>query len=464
MKSKRITHRFIPNSVEEIEGEILAAIGVSSLEELFSSIPKEVRLKRKLEIPYYPSEFELKSHCKEILDKNVSADEILCFLGAGIYNHYIPSVVKEIIGRAEFSTAYTPYQPEVSQGVLQSLFEYQSMICELTGMDYANCSMYDGASALGEACRMSIRANGKRKILIPKFINPERFEVLKTYVEPLDAKIAKYSQSLEDGQADLRDIEAKLGEEDVTCLYMEQPSYFGYLEQNLDEISERVHKKGALLIMGIDPISLGIFREPSSYQADIVVGEGQALGLSMNYGGPLLGILAARGELLLRQMPGRIVGMTTTQDGRFLAFCNVLQTREQHIRRERATSNICTNEALMAIASAVFLSLLGPQGLKDLAECILAKTSYAIKRLSEIKGIKVPSFNAIHFKEFLINYQKKDCYEIHKELLKRGIHGGKIVREEFPELGNSALYCVTEVIKKEHIDTLASNLEEVIKY
>jgi len=461
LKEGKFVHRFIPNSVESIEREILKDIGLKDTEEFFKSIPVDMRLKRKLNLPFFPSEFELKSYCEEILNTNVSTKDIVSFLGAGIYDHYIPSVVKEIVRRAEFLTSYTPYQPEVSQGMLQALFEYQSMICELTGMEYANCSLYDGASALAEACRMSIRVNGKKKIMIPRFINPERLQVLKTYIEPLEAKILTYNQSLEDGQVDLKDIEEKLDDE-TSCLYLEQPSYFGYLEENLEEISEKVHKRGALFIVGVDPISLGIFREPSSYGADIVVGEGQSLGLPMNYGGPLLGILAAKGEKILRQMPGRIVGMTTTQDNQFIAFCNVLQTREQHIRRERATSNICTNEALMAVAAAVFLALLGPEGLKELAEVILAKTNYTIKRLSEIKGLKVPFFNSIHFKEFLINFEK-DVYEVHRELLKRKIHGGKIVKEDFPELGESSLFCVTEIIDKEKIDKLALTLEEVMR-
>lgn len=461
--STSFIHPYLPTSSEKIKKKMMEEIGIKSIDELYNDIPEEIRLKRKLKIPGPMSEYEIMHHINKLLDKNKSFYDMPMFLGAGCWPHYVPAVVQEIINRAEFITSYTPYQPEISQGMLQSLFEYQSMICELTGMDFANSSMYDWASALGEAARMASRVTGRNEFLVPSFIHPERLKTLETYAKPAGIEIIKIKQDLHTGQIDLSDLKKKISNK-TAGVYIENPSYLGFLETQVDELSEISHRYGSLFIVGVDPISLGILKAPGDYGADIVIGEGQPLGNYMNFGGPLLGIFACKGNELLRQMPGRIIGMTTTIDGKQKAYCMVLQTREQHIRREKATSNICSNEALCAVAGAVYLSLLGPKGLKKLCMTILTKSHYAMKRLSEIKGVKVPFFDAPHFKEFVVNFDKtrKKVKEIHESLIKNGIQGGKILKEEFPELGESSLYCITEMHRKEDIDMLVEKLEKIL--
>ncbi|MEM2249882.1 MAG: aminomethyl-transferring glycine dehydrogenase subunit GcvPA, partial [Candidatus Bathyarchaeia archaeon] len=387
------------------------------------------------------------------------------FLGAGCWPHYVPAAVKEIVQRSEFLTSYTPYQPEISQGMLQALFEYQSMICELTAMDVANCSMYDWASALGEAARMASRVTRRNEILVPRIIHPERRATLQTYTEPADISIREIAYNPETGQLDLKDLENKISSK-TAAVYIENPSYFGFIEEHVDEIGSIAHKHGALFIVGADPTSLGIFKPPGEYGADMVVGEAQPLGNPMNFGGPLLGIFACRDDLnLVRQMPGRIIGLTTTTDGNKHGFCMVLQTREQHIRREKATSNICSNEALCAVASAVYMALLGPKGLRELGETIMYRANYAIRLLSSIKGIRAPLFKSLHFKEFTVNFDDAglSVKDVNQKLLSMGVHGGKDISKEFPELGQTALYCVTEIHSKEDIDLLAKSLEKIIK-
>jgi glycine dehydrogenase subunit 1 len=338
------------------------------------------------------------------------------------------------------------------------------MICELTGMEISNCSLYDWSSAVGEAARAAVRVNHRSEIIYTHYIHPERLMTLRTYTEPTDIKAIEVQQDKKTGQVVLEDLKKKLSDK-TSAVYIEMPSYLGFLEENMDEISDLTHKNGAMLIVGVDPISLGILKPPGEYGADIVVGEGQPLGNAVNYGGPLLGIYACNGDKLLRQMPGRVMGMTTTTDGKQRAYCMALSTREQHIRREKATSNICSNEALLAAAAAVYMSLLGPGGMKDLGTTVITKSHYAMKRLSQIPGIRAPAFEASHFKEFVVNFDKTKikAKEIHKRLLKQGVHGGKILRNEFPELGESALYCVTEVHSKSDIDKLATGMRRALR-
>jgi glycine dehydrogenase subunit 1 len=372
--------------------------------------------------------------------------------------------VNEIIQRSEFLTSYTPYQPEISQGMLQALFEYQSMICELTGMEVANCSMYDWASALGEAARMAARMTGRREILIPKIIHSERAATLQAYAESAGIKVEMVAYNGESGQISLEDLENKISDK-TAAIYIENPSYLGFIETQVEEISKEAHAHGSLFVVGVDPTSLGILKPPGEYGADIVVGEAQPLGNAMNFGGPLLGIFACHDDMgLIRQMPGRIVGLTTTIEGSKQGFCMALQTREQHIRREKATSNICSNEALCAVASAVYMALLGPQGLRELGETIMYKANYAMRLLSEIEGIKTPIFKSAHFKEFTVNFDESglSVKEVHKKLLQRQIHGGKDLSKEFPELGETALYCVTEIHSKGEIERLAEVLKEIL--
>ena len=458
-------HPYIPNSVKEIKEQMMKEIGIKSIEELYNDVPEKFRLKRRLNLPEALSELELVKHVDELLSKNKTCLDMPIFLGAGCWPHYVPAAVDYVIQRSELLTSYTPYQPEISQGMLQALFEYQSMICELTEMEVANCSMYDWASALGEAARMAARVTRKNEILIPRIIHPERKATLETYATPAGMKVKTIDYERETGQLSLEDLEKKISEE-TAAVYIENPSYLGFIENQVDEIAEITHRKNALFIVGVDPTSLGVLRPPGDYDADIVIGEGQPLGNPMNYGGPLLGIFACRDDVrLIRQMPGRIIGMTRTIDEKQRGFCMVLQTREQHIRREKATSNICSNEALCAVAAAVYMALLGPEGFKELGKHIMYKANYAIKRLNEIKGVKCPVFNSAHFKEFTVNFDftGKSVEEIHKGLLEMGIHGGRGISREFPELGQTALYCITEIHSKNDIDQLVEALTQILE-
>jgi len=461
--NKRV-HPYIPNSTPEIKREMMQEISIKGIEELYADIPQKYILKKPLNLPEGVSEFEVKRHVEALLSKNRTCADMPIFLGAGCWPHYVPAVVKEIVQRSEFLTSYTPYQAEVSQGMLQALFEYQSMICELTAMDVANCSMYDWASALGEAARMASRITKRDEILIPKIIHPERKATLHVYAEPAEIKVKEIAYNRETGQLDINDLESKISEK-TAAVYIENPSYLGFIEAQAEEIGKLAHKNGALFIVGVDPTSLGILKPPGEYGADIVIGEGQPLGNPMNFGGPLLGIFACREDQnMIRQMPGRIIGLTTTVDESRQGFCMALQTREQHIRREKATSNICSNEALCAVATAVYLALLGPQGLRELGEAIMYKANYAMHLLSKIDGLKVPVFKASHFKEFTVNFDPAGLKvgEVHEALLQKGVHGGKNISREFPELGETALYCVTEIHSEEEIKLLAAALEEVV--
>jgi len=458
-------HPYIPNSLQEIKQEMMQEIGIKDIEELFSDIPEKFCLKRKLNVPEKGlSEFEVQKHVEALLSKSETCNDMPVFLGAGCWPHYVPAVVKEIVQRSEFLTSYTPYQPETSQGMLQALFEYQSMICEITGMDVANCSMYDWASALGEAARMAARVKGRHEILIPKIISPERAAVLKVYAEPAGISVRQVEFDVEKGQINLEGLRNAVSDK-TAAVYIENPSYLGFIETQVDEIGKEAHGHGALFIVGVDPTSLGILKPPGDYEADIVIGEAQPLGNSMNFGGPLLGIFACREDMtLIRQMPGRIIGMTKTQDGTKNGFCMALQTREQHIRREKATSNICSNEALCGVASAVYMALLGPEGLRELGETVMYNANYTMHLLSKIDGVKAPLFKSAHFKEFTVSFDETglSVNDVNQKLLGRRIHGGKDVSREFSEIGQTALYCVTEMHSRGEIESLAAAMEDVL--
>ena len=440
-------------------------IGIKDIEELYRDVPTKFRLKRKLKLPSSMSEQEVESYVEKLLSKNKTSQDMPIFLGAGCWPHYVPAAVEDIIQRTEFLTSYTPYQPEISQGILQALFEYQSMICEITAMDVANCSLYDWASGLGEAVRMAVRLTHRTEVLIPRIIHPERAEALRTYTEPIGLHIKTVGYKKETGQLNLEDLKSKISEK-TAAVYIENPTYLGLIETQVEEIAQEAHSHEALFIVGVDPISLGVLRPPGDYEADIVIGEGQPLGSHMNYGGPLLGIFACRYDMpMIRQMPGRIIGMTTTLDGKRIGFCNALQTREQHIRRENATSNICSNEALCGVATAVYLTLLGPEGLEELGKTIMSKAQYTMQILNKIYGVKAPIFKSVHFKEFTVNFDgtRKTASHIHEQLLQKSIHGGKNIAKEFSELGETALYCVTEIHSLEDIDNLADTLRQIIE-
>jgi len=443
--------------------QMLRDIGAGTIEDLFKDIPSPIRTKASLTIPSKLSEMEARRHVEALLNKNLSTRDLLSFLGGGVWPHHVPAAVDAITSRGEFLTSYTPYQPEISQGMLQALFEYQSMICELTSMDYANSSLYDWSTALGEAARMASRVTHRDEFIVPHFIHPERLSTLRTFCEPADIKVVEIAQDKRTGALDLTDLKRNLSAQ-TAGVYVEYPSFLGFVEQSCEEIAQLTHNGGALFLVGSEPISLGVLKAPGEMGADIVVGEGQPLGNHMNYGGPLLGIFACRGDSLLRQMPGRIIGKTTTQDGKQDAYCMALQTREQHIRREKATSNICTNEALLALAAASYLALLGPKGITELCSTILDRTIYATDQLQKIRGVSAPGFEAFHFMEFTVNFDKtgKSVAEINASMLNAGIHGGLDVSRYFPELGQTALYCFTEVHTHRDIDMLADKLRQVL--
>ena len=440
---------------------MLKMVGASSVDELFSDIPPNVRLGRKLKLPEGASEYEVRREVQTRLSRNSTPPGSLCFLGGGVWPHYVPAAVESITSRQEFYTSYTPYQAEISQGMLQALFEYQSLMCDLLGMEACNSSLYDWASAAGEAVRMAARVTGRRKALVAGNAGPQRRAVIRTYTEPLGLELETVSFDRKKGTLDLADLESKLTT-DVACLYLENPNYFGVIEDGVASLVERVHGAGALAVVGVDPISLSLITEPGAYGADVAVGEGQPLGLAMNYGGPHLGIFSVKDIKLARNMPGRLIGITTTvADPDQKAFSMVLQAREQHIRREAATSNVCTNQSLMAVAAASYLSLLGKWGFRRLGEAVISNSHYAARRLSRVKGVKSPHFTGAFFKEFVVSYPKAKATAVYSRLSRRGVLAGYPIQRALG-LGEAGLYCVTEVHTAEDIERLAEVLEEAV--
>jgi len=429
--------------------EMLKEIGVSSIEELFSDIPEEIR--EGLNLPPPKSEMEVLREAEKILSKN---RKVINFAGCGIYLHYIPSAVIEIASRSEFYTSYTPYQPEISQGILQALFEYQSFMAELTGMDFANSSMYDFSTALGEAARMCYRINGRKKFFIPEKIYWEKESVLKNYVWGLGMEIVKYP--IKGGKVDLESL-AEMVDEDTSGVYVEIPNFYGVIDENVTKVKEILENR-SLLVVGVNPLSLAVLKPPGEYGADIVIGEGQILGNPPNFGGPLLGIFASREEYA-RKMPGRIIGMTKDADGR-RAFCMILQTREQHIRRKRATSNICTNEALCALMSAIYIAILGRSGLRKLALKNMEMARKLAEKINSLSSFTAPKFGPI-FNEFVATFPYNP-YEIQEYLISKGINIGLTLPKEcFPELENNGmLLAATEMNTEDEINYFAEVLRE----
>jgi glycine dehydrogenase subunit 1 len=436
--------------------EMMAKIGISSLDELFSTIPKDIMLKRELNVPSPMTELELIQLFEEITQKN-NYQDYLSFLGAGAYRHVIPYIVDYLSSRGEFISPYTPYQPEVSQGTLQVIFEFQTLICQLTGMDIANASLYDGASAAAEAVLMAHRLKGKSKVIIAKTLHPHYRRVIQTYVKNLGVEIEEIKYS-ETGEFDLKDLRKKLDDKTAAVVF-QSPNFMGIIE-NLKKISDLAHSVQALSIVVVtEPVSLGILEAPGKLGADIVAGEGQSFGLPLSFGGPYLGFMACCQEYI-RQFPGRIAGQTKDVDGK-RGFVLTLSTREQHIRRERATSNICTNQAWCALRATIFLETLGREGLKELAWQNIQKANYALEKLSQIKGIK-RKFKGNFFNEFVLEFSG-GFEKIRGFLRKKGIVGGLNLGEYYPELKKCALVCVTEMDKREEIDKLAAILKEGVK-
>lgn len=434
--------------------KILEVLGISSSDELFDEIPEAARVKG-LDLPCGLAESELTAEIDAILSKNKTMDDIPTFLGGGVYRHFIPALVNEVLSRSEFYTAYTPYQPEASQGMLQALFEYQSFMSELTGMDAVNSSMYDWSTALGEAALMCSRIRHGSRFLIARSVSPERKAVLKTYLRGIEAKVQEVNYDRASGRLDINDLRSKLGE-DVFGVYLENPNYFGVLEEEVDEISSSIGETP--FVVGADPLSLAIVRPPSDYGADIVIGEGHHLGTAPNFGGPLLGVFGCRKEHI-RKMPGRIIGATVDAAGR-MAFCMTLQTREQHIRRDKATSNICSNEALMAVAANAYLAALGGDKLIAISNINVEKAGELCQRISKMVGFKSPIFKASHFNEFAIGCPKPVDAAC-KALIGHGVHGGIPLKQDFPELGEAMLLAVSELHTEEDLKSLVQSLEAI---
>jgi glycine dehydrogenase subunit 1 len=440
---------FLPHTDAD-RAEMLAAIGVGSIEELFHDVPASHRFP-ELRLPKSLSEMEIMAELEAMSEENLETGRFTSFLGAGAYNHYVPRVVDQVISRSEFYTAYTPYQPEISQGTLQSIFEYQSMICALTGMEVANASHYDGATSAAEAVIMALNVGRlkRRRIVLSPAVHPEYRAVIRTYTQGMDLEI------LGDDRGAVRTPHLQgLVDRNTACLVVQSPNFYGEIE-DLGEVADVVHEAGALLIVVSDPVSLGLLKPPGEFGADVVVGEGQALGVGLNYGGPYLGFFACR-EKDVRKMAGRLVGETVDAEGK-RAYVLTLATREQHIRRARATSNICTNQALCALAAAVHMAALGKQGIRRLAELCYHKAHYAAARIAELDGFAVWD-RAPFFKEFVVRCPAP-VRAINTYLLEEwGIIGGHDLGRDYPGLQDHMLVCVTEVVTREEIDHLVEAL------
>ena len=439
--------RYIPNTDADCR-KMLDAIGVRSVEDLFADIPSAVRLKRPLRIPPALSEADLTKHMQGLAAKNADAGRCSMFLGAGCYNHFSPAIIGHLISRGEFLTAYTPYQPEISQGTLQAMYEYQTLICQLTGMEVSNASMYEGASATAEAILMAHRVTGRDEVVVARSVHPEYRQVTRTYAHQINVLFHEVGYTPA-GSADLKQAKEFLSDRSA-CLVVQNPNFFGVVE-DLAELADVAHAVGALLVVAVaEPVSLGLLKPPGECGADIVAGEGQALGVPMSYGGPYLGFFATQ-ERYIRQMPGRLVGATEDRQGR-TGYVLTLATREQHIRREKATSNICTSEALIALVATIYMETLGRNGLKEVALQNLRKAAYAKERLAKVKGCGL-KFSGPTFNEFVLQVRRRPA-DVLKALLRKQIVGGLELGTFYPELKDCLLVCVTEQNSREEIDTL----------
>jgi glycine dehydrogenase subunit 1 len=428
---------------------MLAAVGVSSIEELFRDIPEAVRFRRELDLEPALSEPEIVAHLTELAERNVDTGKELSFLGAGIYDHYVPAVVDAVLSRGEFLTAYTPYQPEMSQGVLQAIFEYQTVICELTGMDVSNASGYDGTTVAADACFIAKHVTGRDKVVLCETLNPQVRQVVKTYAPGFGLEVVEVGHH--GGVTDAEELRAASAE--AACVIFQQPNFFGCLEPAPD-LAGAANDAGALPIAHVDPVSLGVLEAPGAYGAALAIGEGQSAGNYQSYGGPHYGFLAARSDFI-RRMPGRIVGETTDLGGE-RGYVLTLQTREQHIRREKATSNITTNQTLLALAGLVHLSWLGPQGLRELGETCMSLGEYAKERL----GLPLVFPEQTTFKEFAVRVGRS-AKDVVRDARSHGVHPGYALGRDYPGLDDALLVAVTETRTPADADRLAEVLGEV---
>jgi glycine dehydrogenase subunit 1 len=434
---------------------MLRAIGIDRIDQLFADVPADARYPR-LELPPALTELEVSRYLGDLAARNISVKDWPCFIGGGAYNHYSPAAVGHIMGQPQFYTAYTPYQPEVSQGTLQASFEFQSLVCELLGMEVANDSVYDGASAVGEAVLMAQRITRRERIVLPGSLHPHWREVVRTYVAPREVELATTTISLARGGIDEQRA-VDLLDERTACVVVQQPDAFGHV-RDLNGLADAVHERGALLIVAVaDPTSLGVLKSPGAWGADIATAEGQPLGLPLQYGGPWAGLMACKGEYV-RQLPGRISGQTTDHDGR-RGFVLTLQAREQHIRREKATSNICTSQTLLAIGVTAYLSLMGPAGLREVARQSHAKAVYAAERIAALPGYQLltprPFYN-----EFLVRTPLETA-EMRRRLVERRLLAGVPLFYATPEFERTLLLACTEQNTREEIDRLVEALAEV---
>ncbi len=439
---------YIPHTPADIE-TMLAEVGVGSWEELFASIPEKLLLNRPLQLPEALSEYDLIDYFKSLADRNCTFSGG-SFLGAGAYRHFIPSIVNHLISRSEFLTAYTPYQAEASQGTLQTIFEFQSLICRLTGLDVANASVYDGGTAAADAILMAVAQTRRSKVLISRGLHPQIREVIATYLAGSSIQVEEIPLDPKTGQTCLPEVGA-----DVAAVLVQNPNFLGIIEDG-PSLCQKAHSSGALAIVEVsDPVCLALLRSPGEYGADICCGDAQSLGNPVAYGGPYVGFLACTNKLM-RRIPGRLVGLTEDAQGR-RGFCLTLQAREQHIRREKASSNICSNQALCALATTIYLSLLGPVGLKKAAVSSLQSSAYLKEQVSKLEGFSLP-LSGSTYNEFVLRCPQGTAAELMQYLACEGIQGGYLLEKDYPEMADCVLLCCTELTKKAQIDELISIL------
>jgi glycine dehydrogenase subunit 1 len=445
--------RYIPSSPDE-RAEMLRQIGLETTDQLFRAVPESLKLTGPLDLPPPQSEADLLRYLRGLAARNAVPGAYAAFLGAGAYHHFIPSHVDALISRSEFYTSYTPYQPEISQGTLQAIFEYQTMICQLTGMDVANASLYDGSTALAEAVLMAARLTRRQKVLVAASVHPEYREVARTYTKTLDIELSPVAYDSATGGVDPRALRV---DDSVAAVVVQSPNFFGTVE-DVNPLAQAAQAAGALMVVVVgEPISLGLLQSPGAAGADIVAGEGQSFGVPVSFGGPYLGLFATR-EKFIRQMPGRLAGQAFDQEGR-RGFVLTLSTREQHIRREKATSNICTNQGLIMLMATIYLATMGRRGLQEVAQQNVQKAAYAADHIARLKGYQL-RFAGPRFNEFVVK-TRRPAEETLKQLQQQNIIGGLALGPFYPELKDCVLMCVTETTARADIDRLVSALAEL---
>ena len=452
VKEQYKQYAYIPATHED-EERMLKVCKVNSIDDLFSDIPDNLKLKRNLNLEESKSEIEVSEAIKNLANKNISTEELTCFLGAGAYDHYVPSIIKHITSRSEFYTAYTPYQAEISQGTLQAIFEFQSMIAEITKMDIANASMYDGATAAVEGCILAASKTRRKKVVVSRTVHPETRKILKTYLQFKDCQVVEVDYDRENGTTDLNKLQEEV-DDNTACVLLQNPNFFGMIE-DIDKAGEIARDKKAMYVLSVNPITLSILKSPGEVGADVAVGDAQVLGNELNYGGPYVGFLAIKSGLI-RKMPGRVVGQTVDKDGS-RCYCLTLQTREQHVRREKATSNICSNQGLCALNASIYMATMGKKGYEKVAMQNMQKSHYAARKLSEGEKFE-PVFKGKFFNEFVVK-SPVAVEELNDKLLKNKILGGYDLGKDYPELSECTMICVTEKRSADEINKLVGIME-----